>query len=242
MKYEFEVSKKDYSDFSSGRVLYNAPNTTAFPVRLASEIISRSFSYLDRQSGKDAYKIYDPCCGGAHLLTVLGFLHGSRISEIIGTDIDQAVVEVAKRNLGLLTPEGLTQRKEQLEGYVQRFGKDSHKDALSSLQRLARLQKNVSFSIRCMQRDITRPEDFPIKDVNIIVTDLPYGKVVGWQGESEDPLQRLFENAYKALAVEHSIMVVVANKKQKLKHEQFKRIRHFKVGKRQVAFFQPLSR
>jgi len=52
MKYRFEVERKDYSDFASGRVLYSAPNTTAFPVRLASEIVQRAFDILESKGGQ----------------------------------------------------------------------------------------------------------------------------------------------------------------------------------------------
>ena len=50
MKYRFETKKRDYSDLASGRVLYNAPNTTAFPVRLASEIVQRAFDILQNKA------------------------------------------------------------------------------------------------------------------------------------------------------------------------------------------------
>ena len=63
MKYKFETIKKDYSDFSSGRVLYNAANTTAFPVRLASEVIQRAFHILDKDGASGPYKIYDHVVG-----------------------------------------------------------------------------------------------------------------------------------------------------------------------------------
>ena len=59
MKYKFETIKKDYGDFSSGRVLYNAAHTTAFPVRLASEIIQRAFHILRKNGANGPYKIYD---------------------------------------------------------------------------------------------------------------------------------------------------------------------------------------
>lgn len=67
MKYKFETMNKDYSDFSSGRVLYNVANTTAFPVRLASELIQRAFNILEKDGARGPYKIYDPCCGGEKL-------------------------------------------------------------------------------------------------------------------------------------------------------------------------------
>ena len=59
MKYRFAVEKEDYTDFASGRVLYSAPGTTGFPVRLASEIIQRAFAILSEQGQRGPYTIYD---------------------------------------------------------------------------------------------------------------------------------------------------------------------------------------
>ncbi len=139
MKYRYE-SKKDYRDFASGRVLYNAPHTTAFPVRLASELVQICFSQLDKSKAMEGYKLYDPCCGGANLLTVIGFLFGSELKEIVATDYDSSVLNVAKRNLALLHPDGLAQRKKQLQEALLNYGKESHKEALISVERLSALQ------------------------------------------------------------------------------------------------------
>ncbi len=81
----------------------------------------------------------------------------------------------------------------------------------------------------------------PISGINIIITDLPYGNVVQWQGNSENPLRSLFENLYKAVDIENSIVAIVADKKQKLVHERFARVKAIKAGKRQIAVFKPLS-
>ena len=81
MKYKFAVDKEDYTDFASGRVLYSAPGTTGFPVRLTSEILQRAFAILGTGGHNGPYTIYDPCCGGAFLLTTIGFLFPERIAQ-----------------------------------------------------------------------------------------------------------------------------------------------------------------
>ncbi|ASW44232.1 hypothetical protein [Clostridium isatidis] len=240
MQYKFEISKKDFSDFSSGRVLYNGLNTTAFPVRLTSEIIQRAFHILKAKGANGPYKIYDPCCGGGFILTTIGFLYNNLISEIIATDYDIKVLEIAKKNLSLLSKEGLNKRSKEIQGYIEAFGKDSHLQALESIANLESLIKKEDIKIKCMQRDITDMKAFPIEKVNIIITDIPYGNIVDWNTNSENPIQKLFENSYKALDKNHSLMVVIADKKTKLEHKLFKRIEYFKLGKRQIAFFEPI--
>lgn len=240
MKYRFEIEKKDYTDFASGRVLYNAPNTTAFPVRLASEIIQRAFEIMEEQGAPGPYRIYDPCCGGGFLLTTIGFLFNVRVSELIASDVDKAVLEIAKQNLSLLTMEGLAARRQQLEEYISAYNKDSHREALASAERLANLIDNQPISVRCLQRDITDLTNYSISDVDIIITDIPYGNLVSWAGAGADSLDHLFQNCYKALNKKHSVLVIIADKQPKLRHELFQRVQYFKLGKRQIAFFKPL--
>lgn len=240
MKYKFETNKRDFSDFSSGRVLYNAANTTAFPVRLASEIIQRSFNILESKGAHKPYKIYDPCCGAGFLLTTIGFLYHNQIFELIATDYDEKVLEIAKKNLSLLSSMGIDRRKEEIKGYIKAFGKESHMIALKSVEYLKTLIGEENIKINCMQRDITDMSNFPIEAVNIIITDIPYGIIVDWKGVNEDPIKNLFENSYKALDRKQSVMVVIADKKTKLQHKLFNRIQHFKLGKRQIVFFEPL--
>ncbi|MBG9795269.1 hypothetical protein ABD76_23525 [Paenibacillus dendritiformis] len=60
MEYFFEKKHSGYEDFASGRVLYNARGTTAFPVRLASEIIQRC-SWMDEALSNLDAKLRSPC-------------------------------------------------------------------------------------------------------------------------------------------------------------------------------------
>lgn len=57
MKYKFAVDKEDYTDFASGRVLYSAPGTTGFPVRLTSEILQRAFAILGTGGHNGPYNL-----------------------------------------------------------------------------------------------------------------------------------------------------------------------------------------
>lgn len=241
MKYQFETDKRDFSDLSSGRVLYHAANTTAFPVRLAGELVQRAFEILENKGVRGPYKIYDPCCGGGFLLTTIGFLFYDRMDELIATDFDAEVLETARKNLSLLSREGLDRRKKEIEGYIQAYGKESHIEALKSVEHLAALIGEKTIKRSVMQRDITDLSDFPIEGVNLIVTDLPYGNLVSWAGDRQDPIQNLFENCYRALDKKRSVVVVVADKKPKLKHQSFERVQHFKLGKRQIALFEPIQ-
>src|SRR5512146_2476527 len=103
MQYKYAKEQQDYSDFSSGRVFYSLPGHPAFPVRLGSEIFQRCIAYRKAIHGNSApCTLYDPCCGAAYHLSVLAYLHGESIREVIVSDIDKKAVELARRNLRLL--------------------------------------------------------------------------------------------------------------------------------------------
>lgn len=106
MQYKYEKEQLDYSDLASGRVFYSIPGHPAFPVRLASEIFQRCMASREEIYGDSSPCIlYDPFCGAAYHLSVLAYLHGERIRQIVASDIDEKAVALAKRNLGLLNPD-----------------------------------------------------------------------------------------------------------------------------------------
>lgn len=75
MVYKY-CKNENYEDLASGKVILHRTGYPNFPVRLAQEIFFRCLNYLDNS---DSICIYDPCCGGGYLLTVLGFLNLSLI-------------------------------------------------------------------------------------------------------------------------------------------------------------------
>lgn len=243
MEYIYESAQRSYEDFASGRVLYNAQGTTSFPVRLASEIAQRCFQLLEKKGVLGPYTLFDPCCGGAYLLTVVGLLHGQRIHRLIGSDINAEVLGIAGKNLSLLREEGLEQRTEQLKELLALYHKPSHQDALQSAGRLRELLRSsrVEETV-CFQADITQPEESlaSCKGTQIVMTDLPYGDLVSWGGGSTEPVQAFFDAIHPILDPAQSVVAVISDKGQKLKHDRFQRIQHMKVGKRQVAIFEPI--
>ncbi|OWA33599.1 hypothetical protein B9G55_19785 [Saccharibacillus sp. O16] len=237
MMYQFETEKKDYRDFASGRVLHHAPNTTAFPVRLGKEIMSRCLAQLD---SKQNLKIYDPCCGGAYLLTMLGFNYGDQISEIYGSDIDEGVLEHARRNLSLLTEEGLTLRELDLQRDFEQYGKDSHREALESVERLRMLNRALIRTTEVFSLDISGDVRPPLTNLNVVIADLPYGQMTSWGGQQADPVRSMLHNIYPILNRKNAIVAIICDKKQRAEHEQFERRGTLNHGKRRITFLKPI--
>jgi hypothetical protein len=190
MKYKYAEERQDYSDFSSGRVLYSLPGHPAFPVRLASEIFQRCLAHRATIYGITAPStLYDPCCGAAYHLSVLAYLHREHIREIVASDIDDKAVAVARRNLGLLHSEGLDKRIHELSAMLRQFGKESHREALQSAsslkERLSALRENRLLGTNVFQASATDRKAISAhirwESVDIVFTDVPYGRHSQWQ-------------------------------------------------------------
>lgn len=243
MSYKFATENINYEDYSSGRVLYNQHGTTSFPVRLTSEIFQRCTNILKQDGNLGPYYIYDPCCGGAYLLTTIGYLFGEDISKIYGSDVDTTVLELAKKNLSLLTEEGLKNRTEQIRQMFSEYGKESHNEALQSSLKLMNTIKHMShcIDINCFTSDATKPNNInKIDPIDIVITDLPYGEIVDWIGSSneDEAIFNLLDNMLTKLS-NNAVVAIVSRKKVTINHPKYKRVDHFKIGKRQIILLRP---
>ena len=240
MPYKYEKVLVDYSDLASGRVFYSSPGYPAFPVRLASEIFQRCMA-----SRATIYKnatrctLYDPCCGAAYHLSVLGYLHRKHIREIIGSDIDEKPVALAKRNLGLLGVAGLDQRIDEITTMLEQYHKDSHKDAFKSAYILknkitAMLQEHPLVT-RVFQASVadntTILKNITAKSVDIVLTDVPYGQHSQWHGsdpnEFSNPVWSML-NALTDILSPSSIVAIVSDKQQKVSMKVISALNNFK--------------
>lgn len=251
MQYRFAKEQLDYSDFSSGRVFYSLPGHPAFPVRLASEIFQRCLSHRAAiYEDTDRCTLYDPCCGAAYHLGVLAYLHGEQIREIIASDIDDKAVEVAERNLGLLRMNGLDKRVRELSEMLEKYGKESHQEALQSAAtlktRLSALRDNHSLKTKVFQSSATDRNKISTHiqpgSVDMVFTDVPYGRHSQWQytdlNTPSSPLKSMLD-ALQDVVSPSSILAIASDKQQKVSHESYQRIEHFQVGKRKVVILKP---
>jgi 23S rRNA (guanine2535-N1)-methyltransferase len=247
MPYEFATENQDYSDYSGGRVIYSQPGAPAFPIRLASEIFQRA---LHRLQPARPVRLYDPCCGGAYHLSALGFLHGEWIRAILASDIDEGVLGLARRNLGLLTPAGLERRTGEIAALHEQYGKDSHAQALHSAKELRKRLEALpagTISGRVFQADALQGESLRRalaeeagEPIDLVLTDLPYGRMTGWQmppGEAGAPPEQMLE-ALLSVLQPGALVAAAADKAQKLAHPRYQRLERFQIGKRQVTFLQ----
>ncbi len=224
----------NFEDFASGRVLYGGKGIPNFPVRLLLEIYGRARRYFNEN--KDI-TIYDPCCGGGYALTVLGFFHNSNIKKIYGSDIDEHMIAYAEKNISLLTDGGIRERKEEIRQLCDKYGKNSHLEALRSCDKLdSMLDRNVVTEI--FRADCTRtlPKIMP----DIIFTDVPYGNLVGWDNGEMSSFDNMLEQLW-VISHEKTILAVCMDKKQKINCDKWKRLEKQNIGKRKFEIFRKVT-
>ncbi|MGI5858602.1 MAG: hypothetical protein ACOX8P_04670 [Tepidanaerobacteraceae bacterium] len=227
---EYKYGKNDnYEDFSSGRVLYHVSGMTNFPVRLAQEIYGRCLQYSPK---KNDICLYDCCCGGGYLLTVLGFLNQDTIGKIIGSDINIKLLNTAKRNLSLLNKAGINKRITEIEQMIDSFQKQSHIEAKNSAITLKSfIRTNIEFEV--FHADALKEINLKEKP-DIIVTDVPYGDIVDWKCNEENVIDKLLDVLY-GICSSDTIIGLCMNKKPKIRNEKFKRLERQQIGKRKFG-------
>jgi ribosomal protein S18 acetylase RimI-like enzyme len=253
MPYRFVHERQDSSDFASGRVIRSVPGRTAFPVRLADELFQRCLAIRSASGASGPVALYDPCCGGASLLCSVAYLHWPSIRQIFASDADPEAVALAARNLALLTPAGLAERRQEIAALYARFGKASHAEALASADRLAdrlaELAQHGPLPTRHFQADALDPgnlgQHLEPGSIDVAIADVPYGQRTQWLAAAphaagmSDPagsstIWQLLEALRPALAP-NAVLAIVGDKTQRARHERYAPAGTLQIGKRRAT-------
>jgi hypothetical protein len=253
MPYRFAHERLDLSDFASGRVFHSLPGRTGFPVRLADEIFQRCQALRPAHLRHAPATLYDPCCGGATMLCALAFQHWHALGEIVASDADAEAVALAGRNLALLTPGGLAERRAALQALHQQFGKASHAEAEASAERLgarlAELRATHDVPTRHFVADAldgaALAAHLRAGTIDMVVTDVPYGQHSDWiraagADPPADPIWSLLEALRPVLAAD-AVVAIVSDKGQRARHERYTQVGRLQIGKRRATFLTSVS-
>ena len=232
MTYRYVVERTDHSALASGHVLRSAPGFPGFPVRLADELFQRAAVH----TGLPAVRLWDPCCGSGYLATVLGLLHRERIASVRATDVDPDAVELAGRNLRLLTGRGLAEREKELRRSARDFGRPSFVERAEDARELARGLSRAGGDL---------PHEAAVSDVfasgepvaaDLVVTDVPYGEMTDWAGEvpEDEPVSGLLASLGRVLPPE-AVIVVTARTRRIPLPEGVRALERVRIGVRAAA-------
>jgi 16S rRNA G966 N2-methylase RsmD len=175
----------------------------------------------------------------------LGFLHHNQIKNIFCSDIDDDILTVARRNLGLLTSGGIDARIETIAALYKQFGKLSHRRALESAYRLKTMMQDSAIETRCFNSNILHAPDYLLitkMKIDIIFADIPYEFLAIWQGNisGKDEVWLTLDNLLPVVNP-NSLIVIASAKKTTVEHRKYTRIRKISIGRRKIAMFRPLN-
>jgi hypothetical protein len=230
MEYKY-TPNENYEDLAAGRVIYHMGGEPTFPVRLALELYERCREYSNK---KTDITLYDCCCGGAYMLTILGLLKCNTITKLYGSDIDAKSIKLAADNLSLLTEAGIHKRRDELEALFNNYGKASHQEALQSIERFVELRTD-DLKTSVFYRNALDLGDLPFIP-DIIITDVPYGNLVEWD-EGSGGINQMME-ALSEICGRETILCVCMDKKQKIKTDLYYRLERQVVGKRKFEIYK----
>ncbi|EEP73347.1 rRNA methyltransferase aviRa [Micromonospora sp. ATCC 39149] len=240
MTYRHETVRGAYGDLASGAVLRSAPGFPAFPVRLASEVLQTA---LELRPTSAPATVWDPCCGSGYLLTVLALLHRPSLAGLLASDVDEAALDLARANLGLLTGAGLDTRARELAQRAEAFDKPHYAEAAAAAHRLrARLDAAggpLPYAVRRADvfDRVALTEAVAGMTPDLVVTDLPYGEQTSWQGErAGEGLPGMLTRVASVLPPTGVLAVVLRGRKVPPVGEVRPR-RRLRVGTRAAAFF-----
>ena len=115
------------------------------------------------------------------------------------------------------------------------YHKESHMQAIESAKRIKDLLKEYPtrintavFQANILSKGILEYKDFK---ADIIITDVPYGNLVSWEGTNGTVTDILLDNLIPILKP-NSVVVICSDKKQKIKSDKYQRLEKQLIGKR----------
>ncbi|MEV4473042.1 rRNA methyltransferase [Nonomuraea sp. NPDC049504] len=241
MSYRYATVARDYQDLASGSVLHSAPGFPAFPVRLASEIFQRA---LDLRGGRHPATLWDPCCGSGYLLTVTALLHRPVIASVLASDLDPRAVDLAGRNLALLSGSGLASRAADLRERSARFGKPAYGDAAQAADRLAAGLETGGGDVPYAARQADVFDAGRLRQAlgscapDIAITDVPYGEQTHWGGPGAAAGVPGMVEALTAVLPRGGVLAVTVRGRKVPVDGGRRPDTAFKIGTRAVALFR----
>lgn len=238
MGYRYAVTKLGYEDLASGAVLQSAPGFPAFPVRLASEVFQRALALL---SSSKPVVIWDPCCGSGYLLTVTAILHRRDVEAVVASDIDERALDIARKNLDLLSNAGLAARGARLKELSVQFGKPSHAEAIEAAGRIGTILASeggdLAYSIHRAdvfeQRELESVVAPRVPD--IVMSDVPYGEQTEWRGAHGGSGVPGILRALASVLPDRTVIAAAARGRKVPIAGDVRPCESFKIGTRSVA-------
>jgi 23S rRNA (guanine2535-N1)-methyltransferase len=119
----------------------------------------------------------------------------------------------------------------------------SHAEALESaerfLARVAEWREHHQVTTYTFVADATNGraayDDLEGWQVDLVLLDVPYGQHSEWRSSEEQSALWQMLEALKPLLSAGAVVAIAADKGQRIAHENYRRLKRFQVGKRQIV-------
>jgi len=220
-----------YEDVGGGRVLYSARGFPGFPPRLAVELFERA-----RQlTGLDRVGLWDPMCGAGGMVTTVALLRHDNLTRILASDVNEAALELAAKNLSLTSAKGLVARRAEL------LDRSAELERVRSADRLIAMTAGATPPSTAVARaDATDARSVAALDlhgIHLVMADLPYGQQTTWGGApSSAPARCVLETLSGVLRPGTTIVLITTER------DVFRPLpaaaRSFKHGRRHIRMYR----
>lgn len=164
-----------FDDAGGGRVVHSARGFPGYPPRLAVELFSRAREMV----GRSRVGMWDPLCGAGGIVTSIGLLRPTEVRRLLATDVNPDAVQLASRNLSLVSRSGLLARRQELTERMADPEQRIDPERLRALDRLlTRDGRGDDIAVAALRANATDATDLGRLDldgVDIAFADLPYG-------------------------------------------------------------------
>ncbi len=229
------TEKQDFSFLASGNIIKHFSGMPCFPVRLNIELFERAYRLIN----KDKINIYDPCCGSAFSLTVLGMMCQPKINCLYGSDINENCIEAARCNMSLIKKEGLLKSTNKF--LSEKSATPQRRIELEkSIEKLMPYLVNPEIRFDIFSHDILVNSPDINEKIDYVFADIPYGTMTDWESDeflSDKPVDSLLHNIVPILN-NNSIVTICGTKDIKIKSDIFRRVCKIKAGKRLIYMLQ----
>jgi hypothetical protein len=142
----------------------------------------------------------------------------------------------------------MEKRMDELKGFIEKYFKQSHREALESATLLKqRVASHSPISVRAFPANILAATPLPsfLSGIDIVITDLPYGTLTSWSGVANETdaagklLEKLHDRFRKPAA-----MAISSHKKQKGEYrlDEYNAVATFTLERRRITLLEPILR
>ena len=246
-QYRFATLKHDYSLYSSGVVVRTGFGRPGFPIRLAAEIVQTCVSLREKYFGplNRPAVIYDPCCGSAFLLSIIALYFWGEVGTVIGSDVDDHALMIAKENLRSLNISRLRDRISVLQSAKPSTGNRLTLDDTFALNELYR--RLDAFPHELIHK-VFRADASNVLEIDsglqgakpdFVIADVPYSHISSWKGSLGIMHRSQVTQLLCAVAIgllPTTIVAIISRKDEIISAPHYRKLGTFKLGKRKVTY------